>query len=239
MNNLDIDDILSAVNNMNNGESVQNILGDLHHRSPVVKTSDSNPSAGDNNNSSRGLAKQIINRPVDPTGSVSSSDNSAASSNVTDAFGIADDRKMSNMKQMLQSISNGQSTRQIRTQKVINSNGDGSAAILRPDNGNQSSAKKKIVTMNVPSNPADENTDDANNNDDGDNDQNESAGTIVPTGNNQKSHMTSLMGYNIPTSTLYFIIVMVIIAVAVYFLTAEKKKDKEKEKDKQKKKEPE
>ena len=40
----------------------------------------------------------------------------------------------------------------------------------------------------------------------------------------QCSHLTNIMGYNIPTSTLYFIIVMIIIAVGLYFLTSERKK---------------
>jgi hypothetical protein len=51
-------------------------------------------------------------------------------------------------------------------------------------------------------------------------------------------HMTSLMGYLIPTSTLYFILMLVVIAIAIYFLTTEKKPtniDDEKDKDKKKK----
>lgn len=50
------------------------------------------------------------------------------------------------------------------------------------------------------------------------------------------SHMTSLMGYLIPTSTLYFIIVLLIIAVAIYFLTSEKKKPIESEQSEDEKK---
>ena len=47
----------------------------------------------------------------------------------------------------------------------------------------------------------------------------------------KNSHMTSLMGYSIPSSTLYFIIVLIIIATGLYFLTSDKKKDKEKKKE--------
>jgi len=39
----------------------------------------------------------------------------------------------------------------------------------------------------------------------------------------QSSHLTNIMGYNIPTATIYFIIVLIVIAVGLYFLTAEKK----------------
>jgi hypothetical protein len=47
-------------------------------------------------------------------------------------------------------------------------------------------------------------------------------------------HMTSLMGYSIPTSTLYFILVLLLIAVGLYFLTtppAPKEDKKKKKKD--------
>jgi uncharacterized membrane protein len=47
---------------------------------------------------------------------------------------------------------------------------------------------------------------------------------IVPNNTNNTSHLTNIMGYNIPTTTIYFIAILVIIAVALYFLTAEKKK---------------
>lgn len=42
--------------------------------------------------------------------------------------------------------------------------------------------------------------------------------------------LISVMGYSIPESTLYFVLVLAIIAVALYFLTSDGKKDKEKEK---------
>lgn len=250
MNNLDIDDILSAVNNMNDGESVQNILGDLHHRSPVVKTVDSSPcppSSGRDNNNSKGSkqmysdvgqrSKQTINRPVDPTGSVSSSDNSAPS-NVADTLDGVDDQKLSNMKQMLQSISSGQSQRQIRTQKMPTGSGV-SASRSEGSKQQQSGGKKKSVSLNVAPDESGDQADvgaghEGDQGDDGS--QKQDNGTVVPAGDALKSHMTSLMGYNIPTTTLYFIIVMIIIAVALYFLTAEKKRDKEKEKEKEKQK---
>jgi hypothetical protein len=50
----------------------------------------------------------------------------------------------------------------------------------------------------------------------------------------QKTHLTSLFGYSIPISTIYFIIILVVIAIALYFLTAERKREN---KDKDKKKE--
>ena len=41
-------------------------------------------------------------------------------------------------------------------------------------------------------------------------------------------HITKIMGYSIPTSTLYFLAVLVVIAVILYFLTKEKEKPKKK-----------
>ena len=192
MNNLDIDDILSAVTNMNNNESVQNILDDLHHRSPVVKSVDNNlnrhPSSEANlrPNDHSFQSRQTINRPVDPAGSASSSDDSDPNAN--------DQPRVS----------------------------PGSVALAVPVTDVK---KKKTVHLNVVENTPDGQTNDGK------------PRAVVPAKNIQKSHMTSLMGYNIPTSTLYFIIVMCVVATALYFLTAEKKKDKDK--DKQKKKETE
>jgi hypothetical protein len=62
------------------------------------------------------------------------------------------------------------------------------------------------------------------------------AGTNESTIIVENSHLTSIMGYNIPTSTLYFIIVLVAIAVGLYFMTTDRKKDKEKDKNKIKEK---
>lgn len=45
------------------------------------------------------------------------------------------------------------------------------------------------------------------------------------------SHLTNLFGYNIPTSTLWFIFVLILITIALYLMTSEKKKDKEKKKE--------
>lgn len=56
------------------------------------------------------------------------------------------------------------------------------------------------------------------------------AGDVTPV---LPDHMTSLMGYSIPTNTLYLILVLVLIAVGLYFWTAPPaKKDKNKKKKK-------
>ena len=44
-------------------------------------------------------------------------------------------------------------------------------------------------------------------------------------------HMTSLMGYSIPTATLYFIFVMLLIAFGIYYLTSPAKKPEPKKKE--------
>lgn len=44
----------------------------------------------------------------------------------------------------------------------------------------------------------------------------------------------SIMGYSIPESTLYFIIVLIIIGIALYFLTSDGKKEKVIDKEKEK-----
>lgn len=48
----------------------------------------------------------------------------------------------------------------------------------------------------------------------------------------QGPSVISLMGYSIPESTLYFILVLLIIGAALYFLTGDSKKDKDNEKNK-------
>ena len=47
-----------------------------------------------------------------------------------------------------------------------------------------------------------------------------------------KAHLTSIMGYYVPTTTMYFIAILLIIAIALYFFTAEKKKPVKQEHDK-------
>lgn len=203
MNTMDIDEILSAVTNMNNGDNVQNILSDLQHRTPSVQ---SVGTFRDNNSSSTRESKQIerqsINRPVDPATSASSSDDTV--NEASDAFSGASDAKM---KQMLQSVSNAQSHRQIKTHKMASSNNKGDTR-----------ERKGIKTFGT-----DEAVDELQQTQ---NDKAVGGDHVVPV-DGQKSHMSSLLGYNIPTSTLYFIIVLVIIAVGLYFLTAEKKRDKD------------
>jgi hypothetical protein len=187
MDTLDIDDILSAVTNMNNNDSVQNILDDLHHRSPVVKSVDNNLNRCPPNDHSF-QSRQTINRPVDPAGSASSSDDSNLNAN-----------KQSHVDVSPSSVAIPVPTTDVK--------------------------KKRKVHLNVPDNIPEEQSNDEN--------HKQNSRVVVPTKNIQKSHMTSLMGYNIPTTTLYFIIVMCVIAIALYFLTAEKKKDKDKQKKKE------
>jgi len=78
----------------------------------------------------------------------------------------------------------------------------------------------------------------SDNSDSNSNNQNDNDNSITKVSATPKSHLTSIFGYNIPISTLYFIIVLAIISVALYFLTgAKRKENKDKDKDKDKKKE--
>lgn len=53
------------------------------------------------------------------------------------------------------------------------------------------------------------------------------------TNNNQKSELvTNIFGCNVPTSTIYFVLVLSVIAVGLYFMTAKKRVNKKKKKNK-------
>ena len=205
MNNLDIDDILSAVNNINDDDGIQNMLGGIRHRScEIVQNQVHSPNL---------YLKATVNRPEDPVGSVSSSD-IGAHLNGSIVLGSDGSQKPADVKHMLQNINivDGQIGRQNKIQKIpIMTNISTQIA----ENSKQNN-KKNIITTDVNKRESD------------------CKDVMVISSSSQcdglKTHMTSLLGYNIPTSTLYFIIVMTIITTTFYFLTAKKKLDKNKDK---------
>lgn len=175
MDEFNIADISSAINSIG-GDKDFDILGALQHRAPVFSAlSPLISSQSENNTNQENLKnmqdmrsqeknvrfnldknthnsqKSIINKPVDPSGSVSSSDNSSK----LDDYDIAP-------------------------------------------------KSKNICTSNQKQSDKD-----------------------------TSNHLTSIFGYNIPISTLYFILVLVAITILLYLLTAEKKKDKDRDKEKE------
>jgi cbb3-type cytochrome oxidase subunit 3 len=197
MDEFNIADISSAINNIG-GDKDFDILGALQHRVPVFSAlSPLLPSYSENNlnqenyknpqelrsqeknvrfnldrntNNGHNLQKSIINRPVDPSGSVSSSDNSSK----LDEYELPPRSKNNRAANLKKSDS---------------------------DNSVSSQNDNEFISNLQYSN---------------------------------KNHLTSIFGYNIPISTLYFILVLVAITIVLYLLTAEKKKDKDKEREKDK-----
>lgn len=175
MNNVDINDILKAVNGMNNVDN-KDVLSNLQHRSPVCvqrinadKMKTNSPISNTDTSSTR-----IINMPIDPTHSVSSTE-THQSNNTLD---------MTAMNDMLNDI--------IAKTK----------------------ANQKIVSNDTPANLTTKTT-----------------AMPIELTMNDNSHLTCLFGYNIPTTTLYFILVLICIAVAFYFVTNKQKKKKDDEND--------
>ena len=212
MDEFNIADISSVINNIG-GDKDFDILGALQHRAPVFSAlSPLLPSHPENNlnqgnlkktqgirpqgkdvrfnldrnvitntntntnanadpnpdaNNAYNLTKSIINRPVDPSGSVSSSDNSSR----LDEYDLPPKSKNKCTSNLKRSDSDN---------PVLNQNNTECSSNLQYSH---------------------------------------------------KNHLTSIFGYNIPISTLYFILVLVAITIVLYLLTAEKKKDKEKDKE--------
>jgi hypothetical protein len=161
-------------------------------------------------------SRSMVNRPVDPVNSVQTS--SAEYQSPVDNV-----REHSNKPERSSHTVGGAealSRKSLRSNDLKND--------LKNDVSRKQTTDKKVGKTVHFNNHVDEHYDDV------DATSSENTLQVTPSGIN----MTSLMGYNIPTSTLYFIIVLIVIAVALYFLTA-KKKDRTREKDREKDREKE
>lgn len=210
-----IDHIMSAVNGMNGeDEDMGYLMRSLQHRTPPTSTlsaprNDINkPTVKLSVNAVNAAVNSTVNRPVDPVQSVSSNENFSQSPE-------ADfDMQYEAPVQPLQPIRNNVS-RNLPAAKTHNPS----------QNGNGSDRLIKLVKK--PNSISDANTNT--------NQTTTSNGNAVVGGNPVPipAHLTNIMGYNIPTTTLYFIIILIIIAVALYFLTGEKKKPAKQEPEKE------
>lgn len=242
MDHTTIDHIMSAVNDMNgNNEDMAYFTGVLPHRSPVTKNtnesflSQSNTRNENTRNDMRNHNK--INHPADPVKSISSNDNYSNSSNDNDFFEITQPISRSThqsshkLSQQLSQQLSQPSTHQSKQNSTQQSSHKSTQKFNTHD-----TRGRKIIRSDV------DNNSDMSNIPDGDEmeatDNIHVGNNAAVTNNNdtqQPTHLTNLFGYNIPTSTLYFIIVLVLIAVGLFFLTAEKKKPIKHDMDKKKK----
>ncbi|VBB17882.1 hypothetical protein YASMINEVIRUS_345 [Yasminevirus sp. GU-2018] len=237
MDNIAIDQILSTVNG--GDDDMASLMRDLQHRVPTVRRSQPE------------INKSHVNRPNDPVNSVSSAENISNSDSSADAI------EVSRPAQVSRQVPN-QTSNHIQRQKasvhvqapqapVVSSHAHPTEKVQSKNmykDSRPNTAPKKSVKINTGSDTGSQD-DDGTNGADGDVDG-ENGTIVTQTDKGSKddnkvalpSHLTNIFGYNIPTSTLYFIIVLVIIAVGLYFLTAERKKpnkDGDKDKDKNKK----
>ena len=122
----------------------------------------------------------------------------------------------SQIKQILQSVSKTESN-------IINRPSDPTSSVENSPREEKSqtrqpvkviSTSKKVESNNMPNESNDDTTD-----------KSKSSSEIVTP--NTHPNITSLFGYNIPTSTLYFIIILIVIAITIFLTTIEKKKEKE------------
>jgi len=213
MDHTTIDHIMSAVNGMNgNNEDMAYFNRVLPHRSPITKNTNESFLSQPNMRSDA-HSHNKINQPVDPVKSISSNDNYSNSSNDNDFFEITQPEHKTNSKINGPAKSRRLDTHTVRGRKTTKVDVDNNSDISNVSDGTD--VRDNIV---VPNN--DNGTPNTDNN-----------GTIQP------AHLTNIFGYNIPTSTLYFIIILVLIAVGLFFLTAEKKKPVKHDSDKNKRKE--
>lgn len=249
MDHMDIDDILHTVTAMNGeepDESMHNILNDLQQRVPFVTSP--MPLIIHNDQPTNDVKKNI--KPLDPVSSVDSSSSDPDISNDNPHVNIppledtppagpgglakpnsTDSSRSSHGK--LEGPVN--SLKSALTKRNTNNKYD---TYVSGNNKNTKSNKvnKTVRIQTHPTNIDDNDTNDTNN----------ANSTIICASSNDndekisliqtKSHLTSIFGYFVPTTTLYFILVLVIMAVGLYFLTGEKKKDKDKDKEKEKEK---
>ena len=142
-----------------------------------------------------------VNRPIDPVQSVSS----ASYSSPDIAFDVHQYETPKN-----------------NTSRIVPARNNSSAPSKSIQTSKQSNVQPTNVTSKLSKNNIEPEVFDGG--DDGnDNNNIDSAENPVQTPA-VASHLTSIMGYSIPTCTLYFIAVLVIIAIGLYFLTGEKKK---------------
>ena len=175
MDNKSIDQILSS---FNNNDDISSLVVDLQHRTPSIRTIPLEIYKPD----------PIVKIPVDPTTSVSSTENT-----------VIHEIPPQSTKTKSKTIQVGH-----KIKKSNETNGDYiDGKKIQKTSINNVKSNDSITTTHI-----------------------ESDKINVP------SHLTTIFGYSIPTTTLYFIIILAIIAIALYFLTAEKKKSsKEKEAD--------
>jgi hypothetical protein len=212
MDDADINDIMSAVVNMNDPDT-QNVSSNLQYRMPIMnqRRSDNkafnNPAAsgslvmddcteGPANYSPINRTNNGIHRPVDPVRSVSSSDMGNEYMNMY----TTDQSNMTNIKSILQNKKGGKKVAKHVTVQENNNIDTKDTKTEKIDNSTE-----LPITDSGAGNP----------------------------------NMTSIFGYNIPSSTLYFIFVLIMIAIALYLLTGEKKKDKEIDKNRETRREDE
>lgn len=230
MDHTTIDHIMSAVNDMNgNNEDMAYFTGVLPHRSPATKNtnesflSQSNNRVENTRNNMHNHNK--INHPVDPVKSISSNDNYSNSSNDNDFFEMTQPTQRSfsknNDNTKLQPTSHSKShSKSHSTSRPVQQSTQQTTNNFNTHNARgRNIAKVDVDNTSDISNISNGVETETNNNAPTDNN-----GSTNSNDTQQPTHLTNLFGYNIPTSTLYFIIVLVLIAVGLFFLTAEKKK---------------
>lgn len=209
MDNNAIDQILSAINGTNDDkEDLAVFMRDLPRRSPSTRpTSQSNfpnsKTTKSNTNSS------VINRPLDPVKSVSSTENM---NNSDDVIELEYQRSNSNQKDHEISHMQSSNMRHKPAKQTFKNK------IIESEKNDSSLGQSNILENNSMNDP---------------NELNNEQNAIV----SQNSHLTNIMGYNIPTTTIYFIVILIVIAIGLYFLTAEKKQPIKNDHDKNKQKE--
>ncbi len=202
-NQYDIDDIWNVVNG--NGVEGQEILNNLQMRTPLKKVN--------------------INLPADPVQSASSTDNVMS---ILNNLEIPNTAQIQNAKNLMRQMANA---------NAGNNNGGINGGILkRPRAPIPQTQESQIPLTSSPiqlqsqapipaPTPAPVQTSTTSSTPLDPSSITNGTQFIVP------DHMSLILGYQIPSKTLYFIIILVIIAVTLYFLTAEKKKPKKDKKD--------
>lgn len=162
--------------------------------------------------------KMCVNRPIDPVNSVSSTENVSDCDSPNDINATTHEYVAPH--EAPYQITKPKSTRRISQNKIRHNNKNLHEYEHEHEHEHEPEHKHtNLVTCK-------ENNDNNNIGNNIDNDHGRDVS--VP------SHLMNIFGYNIPVSTLYFIIVLVIIAVGLYFLTAKKppqERDKSKKRD--------
>ena len=245
MDDTTIEHIMSTVSGSDIDDYQQNIryndmtqfVQDIEHRMPFIKNTSNNPS------NQTYVQHNLVKNPSDPVSSVSSNEDMSPQQPDQNISTNNTSRNVAERRQEPPTMTKTITTRD-------DPRGDPRVLSRRPaPRGGQQPARvlasrtveiKKNTAADVSPDSAYDNTDNGNavaN----DNTVDVTDGTVIQDADTNipnmqydvPDHMTSLMGYLIPTKTLYFILVITIIATVIYFLTAEKKKtdvpDEEKE----------